>query len=352
MRIDVIKAEQLTADQVAAWSVLQRADRDVDNPSFRPEFTQAVACVRDDVEVAILRDGDRTVGFFPFQRSRNNVGLPVGSVLTDMHGLVVEKDVQWEPRQLLRECGLVAWQFDHFIASQRAFAPYVKCVEDSPYMDISHGYDAYIAQRLREGGASIKRASSKARKIQREVGPLRFTNHDPDSSTLETVIKWKQQQLAEMHRVDMYRSLWVNEVVRNVCCVQNEGFSGLVSTLHAGDQLIAAMIGMRSYHVISSWIPTFNPEFRKYSPGLLLHLELAKASSVDGVRRIDLGRGLNQMKTSLASGSIPLALGAVDSRPLNRFMRHCWYKTRDLIRETPLNGFSIRYYHRVRRWLT
>ena len=351
MRTSIIKAENLTAEQVAAWSVLQRADPAVDNPSFCPEFTQAVARVRNDVEVAILRDGDRMVGFFPFQRSRNNVGLPVGSVLTDMHGLIVAGGIEWEPRQLLRDCGLVAWPFDHLIASQQVFAPYVRCIEDSPYMDISHGYDVYAAQRKQEGVASVKRSGTKTRKIEREVGPLRFTLRNSDSSIIETVIKWKQHQLAKLKRVDIYRADWVKAVLRNVCNIQDEGFSGLVSTLHAGDYLIAAMIGMRSYGVISSWIPTLNPEYHKYSPGLLLHLELAKASAVDGVGRIDLGRGLNQMKISLGSDSIPLALGAVDSRPVNRFMRHCWNKMRDLIHDTPLDGFARSYYHRARRWL-
>jgi len=352
LQTTVIKAENLTAEQVTAWSALQRADPAVGNPSFCPEFTQAVARERNDVEVAVLRDGDRMVGFFPFQRSRNNVGLPVGSLLTDMHGFIVAEGVEWDPRALLRDCGLVAWKFDHLVASQKVFAPYVKCVEDSPYMDISNGYDEYVLQRKREGGNSVKRAGGKARKLEREIGPLRFTLHDSDSSILETVVQWKQVQLAEMQCVDMYRLEWVNAVLRNVCSTQTEGFSGLVSTLHAGDKLIAAMIGMRSYGVVSAWIPTLNPEYRKYSPGLLLHLELAKAAAADGVDRIDLGRGLNQLKISLGSASIPLALGAVDSRPVNRFMRHCWYKTRDLISETPFDGFSRRHYHRVRRWLT
>ena len=39
----------------------------LDNPFFRPEFTQAVAAVRDDVEVAVLEIQQQPVGFFPYQ---------------------------------------------------------------------------------------------------------------------------------------------------------------------------------------------------------------------------------------------------------------------------------------------
>ena len=43
--IRIIKADQLTPDLVAAWSEIQRGNRCLASPFFRPEFTQAVASV-------------------------------------------------------------------------------------------------------------------------------------------------------------------------------------------------------------------------------------------------------------------------------------------------------------------
>ncbi|PHS17450.1 MAG: hypothetical protein COA78_03125 [Blastopirellula sp.] len=352
MKIDVINANHLTEPLVSAWSKIQSASFAYSNPSFCPEFTQAIAKVRDDVEVGVMVSNDQPVGFFPFQRSPNNAALPVGSVLTDMHGFIVADDIPWSADWLLRECGLVAWEFDHLVASQHQFEPYFKCVEDSPYMDLSHGYDEYIKERKRASASTIKRARAKSRKIEREVGPLRFTLHDSNPEMFSQIIQWKRQQLAEMNYVDMYKSEWVINALQEICTVQTHNFSGIISTLHAGDQLVAAMIGMQTPQVISSWIPTYNTAFSKYSPGMLLHLEQAKFAADLGIQRIDLGRGLNQMKTSLGSASIPVALGAIDCRPLNRLIRHCWYKARNLIHESPLNEFSLRYYRRARRWLT
>jgi len=350
VHIDHLQPDQLTAGHLAAWSALQRADNAVDNPTFCPEFTQILAETRNDVEVAVLREGDRFVGFFPFHRTRRNVGLPIGWLLTDMHGFVADREVEWDPMRVVSECGLSAWRFDHLVASQQPFAPYIKAVEDAPYMDLREGYDAYVAGLRARGCSSIKRARSKARKVERELGPLRLELVDRDPTAFDAVIRWKRQQIADMHAVDMYASEWVIETLRAACRTETEGFAGMVSSLYAGDHLIAAQIGMRSHQVMSAWIPTLNPEFKKFSPGLLFHLELAKHVAPLGIRRVDLGRGQNQLKMSLRSDGIPLALGAVDRRPVNRILRHCWYKTRDLVHSTPLNGFPLRFYRRIRGW--
>jgi CelD/BcsL family acetyltransferase involved in cellulose biosynthesis len=352
LQIEAIKAEQLTEQHRTAWSTLQRADSALHNPSFCPGFTEAVASVRDDVEIAVLRDEGRYVGFLPFHRTRHNVGLPIGTVLTDMHGLIVDSKLEWDPLELLRECGLAAWKFDHLIATQSPFEPYIQCVEESPYMDLRHGYEAYVEDRRSSGSSSIKRAASKARKLERDVGPIRFVLNDEGDHAFDTVLDWKRQQLAEMHCVDMFQSDWVVDVLKAIRQTQTEDFAGMVSTLYAGDQLVAAQIGMRGTQVISSWIPTFNSAFQKYSPGLLMHLEMAKAAAAKGIDRIDLGRGHNQMKASLRSAAIPLALGAVDRRPLNRIICHGWYRTRDLVYASPLKGLPLRSYRRVRSWLT
>ena len=95
-------------------------------------------------------------------------------------------------------------------------------------------------------------------------------------------------------------------------------------------------------------IPAFNAAFAKYSPGVILHLELARHSKSHGVTHIELGRGENQMKTSLGSGSVPLALGAVDLNPLRALMRKAWFRTRTAVYATPLRNVLLNCYRRIR----
>src|SRR5262245_50996752 len=122
MKITSIPARELTASERSRWLALQSADPVLDSPLFRPEFTEAVAEVRDDVEVALLEEGNDLVGFFPFQRGKRNVGRPVGGRLSDFQGIILAPDCRVEATELLRGCRLSAWHFDHWISSQRTFS--------------------------------------------------------------------------------------------------------------------------------------------------------------------------------------------------------------------------------------
>jgi len=252
--------------------------------------------------------------------------------------------------QLLHESGLVAWHFDHLVASQKAFEPFHECVDDSPYLDLSEGYPAYLEQRRAAGCSTMAQAARKARKLEREVGPLRFVTHSTDHTEFQSLVRWKREHVLRTNCLDFFRSAWVINLLELVRTSQTEGFAGLLSALYAGDQLVAVHLGMRSYDVIASWIPTYNPEFAKYSPGVLLHLELAKSAAELGVRRIDLGRGENPMKTSLASGAFPVAIGCVDRRPVNRLLRRGWHRLRDFANSSPLAKTPLAAYRRVRNW--
>src|SRR5437764_897123 len=127
MNINVVTFEELTKAQIEAWSEIQLAEPLLASPYFRPEFTQAVSAVRDDVEVAVLTDGVRPVGFLPFHRSRWKVGYPVGLRLSDFHGLIAPATIECDPLELLRACHLNAWHFDHLVSASRTFSPFVRC---------------------------------------------------------------------------------------------------------------------------------------------------------------------------------------------------------------------------------
>ena len=163
----------LTPEHLAAWADIQRADAALDSPYFRPEFTQAVAAVRGDVEVGVLEEGGEPVGFFPFQRGRRNVARPVGGMMSDFHGVVVRQGVAWDPRQLLRGCGLSAWHFDHLIAAQEPFRPHHWSVAPSPYIDLSQGWEGYRSEQLAQHKESFKQgdAETAARRPQGRTAP-------------------------------------------------------------------------------------------------------------------------------------------------------------------------------------
>jgi len=58
------------------------------------------------------------------------------------------------------------------------------------------------------------------------------------------------------------------------------------------------------------WFPTFNDEYRKYSPGGVLLLHIAKELSKDNVEYIDLGKGEDTYKAKFSNDQIVLAEGS------------------------------------------
>ena len=122
---------------------MQRKTESLVNPFLCPEFTVAVDSFRPDARVAVLADGREIIGFFPFQRRRFGVGLPIGAGLNDCQGLIHAPEVDWDPRELLRACKVSVWQFDHLVNGQLPFERYAVTVASSPVIDLTKGFTAY-----------------------------------------------------------------------------------------------------------------------------------------------------------------------------------------------------------------
>jgi len=177
LKIELRRPSSLTADDWRKWSEIQAAEPALESPYFHPHFTQAVARVRRDVEIAVLLSGDQPVGFFPFQRGPLNIGKPLGGKLSDYHGVIARGETTIDAAELLRSCRLAGWDFDHLVTTQPTFEPFTTGCGESPYLDLSQGYESYAAQRRAAGSDEIKQISRKLRKCERnrERSPLKWT---------------------------------------------------------------------------------------------------------------------------------------------------------------------------------
>ncbi|MBN1851689.1 MAG: GNAT family N-acetyltransferase [Pirellulales bacterium] len=342
MRITVIPGDQLTSQHVACWSQLQRANPQLDSPYFCPEFVQFVAAVRSDVAVGILEMDDQIVGFFPFQRDRWNIGRPVGTPLSDFQGVVTTPEMPFHAEELIRGCGLGAWQFDHLLADQQPFCSYHRTVVPSPFIDLSGGFEAY-KDNLRRGGperfSSIRR---NVRAAERCVGPVRFEFHAADSGLFQQLIQWKTAQYEREKLMNVFTFPWAVNLLEQIRDFQDEAFSGVPSALYFGDQLAAVHFGMRSRNVLHYWYPAYNPDLARYSPGMICLVEIAKTASSQGIQRIDLGKGCEPYKMSLMSDATNVAEGNVLVHHKTRVLSQICSCARGLSR-VPILGIPIRW---------
>jgi 2-polyprenyl-6-methoxyphenol hydroxylase-like FAD-dependent oxidoreductase len=74
MRIFLIHPQELGQAEIASWHSMQQATPELDNPFLSPEFAVAVGRARPDARVAVLMDGNSTLGFFPYERHRLGLG--------------------------------------------------------------------------------------------------------------------------------------------------------------------------------------------------------------------------------------------------------------------------------------
>ncbi|MBI3547909.1 MAG: GNAT family N-acetyltransferase [Elusimicrobia bacterium] len=337
MKVRVIEARDLPPEHRARWSEIQAAQPAFRSPYFSPEFTALVASVRDDVRVAVLEEDGAPVGYFPYQLGPGGIGSPVGGGMSDYQGVIAPSGFAWTAEDLVRQCGMVAWDFHHLLASQAAFVPYHRKVSPSPFMDLSAGFEAYAAARRTAGSDMIPDLRRKARKLEREVGPLRFEADMRDGTVLSTLLRWKSEQYARTRRNDAFRHRWAREIVERAHGTRTPRFAGVLSALYAGDTLVAAHFGMRSAEVWHYWFPAYDANFGKYSPGLILLLRMAESAAGLGLRYVDLGKGDDAYKEIMASGVVDVATGSVQG-PVRAFFRFFprvvsggWYRLRRLV---------------------
>lgn len=352
--IQVVNAAKLTKEHVQAWARIQESEPSLDSSFFRPEFTQMVAEVRDDVEVAILSEGEQVVGFFPFQRTWRNLAQPVSGRLSELHGVIAPGHVAWSADSLTRACGIASWRFDHLLASQSPFHDFTWSMCPSPYMNLDQGYEHYIQEKQKTSSSAVKQVLRKTRKLEREVGPLRFLFHTDDDSALEALLKWKAAQCKQTKRLNLLRYRWVTDLLDRTRTTQTDSFGGALSVLYARDELVAVHLGLRSRSALHIWFPAFNRDYEKYSPGLILLLNLAQAVAARAMRRIDFGRGPERYKQDFKTGDMVLAEGAVDHHVARRLLRKSWHHAKRWMRATPFRPqfeASLRWSYRVREWL-
>jgi CelD/BcsL family acetyltransferase involved in cellulose biosynthesis len=345
VNVRVLPARELGPAEIARWSELARATPLYRNPFFRPEFTQAVARVRP-VRVAVIEDAGAVAGFFPFEVGRRRAARPVGWPYSDYHGPLLDAAATIDARELVRACGVSAWSFDHLPAAIAAFDPHVRGRGASPYLDLSDGFERYLDGR--RSRSDIRGALRKGRKLAREVGPLRLVAHSDDPELLARTIDWKRAQYAETGVRDVLADTGARDLLGRVQAARGADFAGALSVLYAGDVVAALHLGLRSGEVWHSWFPAYNPDLDRYSPGLVLMLELASAAPALGIREIDLGKGEARYKLALATGSVALNEGSVGARPLSALTARAQAAARRTLRAAGVHRAARRALRRVR----
>ena len=346
MKVEIISSESIGPSDVARWIELQQRPL-YRSPFFRPEFALAMGSLRE-VRVAVIEDAGSIVGFFPFEAGPRRAGRPVAWPRSNYHGPVLDEHAELDPRQLVRACRLATWTFDHLPATLAGFEPYSFGQGRSPYLDVSDGFEPYFASRPKHSEVRVTLGRI-ARKLEREVGPVSVVAESDATELLGRLVQWKRLQYAETGVRDVFADARSRELLERIHAVRGAEFAGTLSVLYAGDVLAALQFGLRSARVWHSWFPAYNRDLAKYSPGLMLQLELARAAAPLGIIEIDLGKGEARYKLALATGSHDLLEGCVGARAVSALPVRARSSARHALRRAGVHRAVRRALHGVRR---
>lgn len=182
------------------------------------------------------------------------------------------------------------------LASEWAALQGVAGVTAAPYIDWSTvaAWEDFIGAAIRRLCIDVGR---KSRKLRRELGELRFLPDEPDPQLLDQLMAWKSAQYRASGLADHFR----DDAVRALFSLLLRDGVLRLSTLRAGDRLIAAHAGVEHNGSFLYWLPAYDPCLASASVGTLHLLEMLRHSREAGHARFDFLLGAERYKWAYAT---------------------------------------------------
>jgi CelD/BcsL family acetyltransferase involved in cellulose biosynthesis len=336
--ISVIRPSELTDIAVERWAALQAADPALDTPFLSPHWARAVETAQGEksgLRVAVIGEGD---GFLAVRKTAFSA-MPCGAPMNDYQGVVAAPGVPVDAVKLVQALGVGRLDFSHMLQEQAAFAPFSRGKSFSWVIDVADGYCVYETARRAETSA-LKDIDKKRRKVERELGPVRFTAWSQSCADLDQLLAWKRGQWQATGQTDLFDTPWTLNLVRGLFESRGPEFGGVLFTLHIGERLAAAQLDLRGNRTIHSWIIAHDAEFERYSPGLILFQDILRWMDDTPYASLDLGAGDYRFKRELSNAQRFVSHGFVGVASPASLVRQAAYGLRAAAESLPLGQFS------------
>lgn len=309
--VETLHPSLLSAEDVALWRSLAAAQPGFGNPLLGPDFAQAIGSVREDARVAVVRRDGLTQGFLAYHRRPGGLARPIGSPLSDYHGLVSRPDAGLDLGQVLRAADVSVFRYTGLIDPNGLF-PESRETDRTAYMIDLSGVTAevYLEAIRAASPKKIKNYRRLDNKLDREVGPVRLVAGDVSRDAFNQLIDWKREQLERTGAHDFLRADWTRELMADLFARRLGDFRGLMINLYAGDTLVGGHFGVRLGEVYHPWIASTSPEHAAWSPGQIFFLRAIAAMPELGLSRYDLGPGHDHYKRSYGLNTVTIGEGA------------------------------------------
>jgi CelD/BcsL family acetyltransferase involved in cellulose biosynthesis len=329
VRLETIHPKELGPAEIARWRAHQRANICLRSPYLTPEWAQLIGAVRDDARVCVIDGG---AGILGVQRLSRFAAMGLGAPIADYQGLIATSELPIEPRAICRALGV--GRIDVANAPEGTLRN--PAGEDRSWIaEVSGGRDLYEAALKQRRGEFVRQADKKARKFERECGPLEFRARSADHGDFETLIAWKSAQLQRTGQPQIWARPWVRRTLDDCFQARAQEFGGLFFTLHARDKLVAATFCLRSESVLHFWLLGHDAAYDNYSPGVQLARQTVHWAAEHGFAEADFGAGDYQYKRQLSTAHRMLACGVISGGSWSAAVRSAEHALRKRIENLP-----------------
>jgi CelD/BcsL family acetyltransferase involved in cellulose biosynthesis len=319
MEVDLLRPDEISLDDCAEWNSLMTPGNVVSSPFLSPEWAILMARYRPTTRVVRIGSNDG-VGFVAVE-VHGHAASPVGAGLSDRQAIVASPSLNVNLGRAVRRVGLDYLRFDHLAGDHQMMEPFVSRRRGSPLIDLGLGVQEHLnALRLRGSGLSPW-LRKQTRLAEREFGALNFVHGIVDDVQLDALMAAKSQQYRRTGAADLFAQQWVKDLARDIMATKSCALTGELSVLYAGDRAIAHHLGVRNGQVAHWWLPSFETDAGRCSPGFLLLMDYARHCEGLGVTEIDLGIGDEAYKRRIMSSERLLSVATVQALGLAPTLR-------------------------------
>ncbi len=327
----MIKVEILHPDlrdaHLELWSAWQGRNPDLTSPFFDHRFFAAAARTVPGARVAVFLERGHPIAFFPFQR-RGQLIQPLGAPLCDYHGLIAAPGTDVDLKLMLRRARVGVLRFGSWVGPVHNAVPVA--THERLAIRMPAGFEAWLAGQHQRHHKFYKNLGRCERGAERDLGPLRLEIETNNLESRNWIIAHKQAQYRRTGRHDVFQCGWTRDLLGQLSQTATPEFGLHTFVLYAGDTRLAAEMVLRKGQEIHRWFPAYDPQFHRYSPGVLLLSAMLKHLGAEGVNHIDFGSGDEPYKRYMADPVGPVHEGRAETCLLHLAVSHGldWLETR------------------------
>jgi len=304
MRVDVINIKDIPEGLKQEWLKIQTSNPCLMNPFFHPELFVAVAKYYPDVYAALLYKGNDLGGILPFKKDQKaQSALPIR--FCNYEGIIASSGQEWDIDLILKKIGLCSWNFDALVNFKDIRFKRGDSQERQAFgIDLTEGLDKYWAY-IQTKKVRLKDLNDKRRKLGIIKGPLRFVPNCYETRTLQQFVQWIRLRYN-------HDEAWIKEtteVLQHIYHMKTPGLEVFMPALYAGDELVAVDFHIRYQDYLGGLLRTFNPNFEKFSVGVLLLHDLINEHKALHYNKFDLGPEPFQYKLEYSNSTFPTIKG-------------------------------------------